>query len=114
MGFSSLSGKARTDPNSPRAFGVCDRCGDWRNLIDLQFQYEYLGPQLVNTNFRVCCKCLDVPALINKPLSLPPDPLPVYQPRLEPFLIDEYGTPITNWDQTMSQWDDINTDNTWS
>ncbi len=105
MGFSSLSGHARVNPNNPQAFGRCDRCSFIYNLVDLLWQYEYRGPQLMNTQLRVCRKCLDVPNLLNKPLRLPADPVPVYQPRTEQYLVDENGPTITNWDEEGVCWD---------
>lgn len=52
---------------------------------------EFFGPQLAWTGFLVCPdKCLDVPQPQNIPLILPPDPVPVKNPRPEYFVAD-YG-----------------------
>ena len=74
-------GRAIVDPSNPAAFGICDRCCGTYNLRDLQFQYQYNGSGLYNTRFLVCDTCLDVPQpqLLNP--ILPPDPMPVLNPR---------------------------------
>ena len=82
-------GRAQVDTRRPQAFGVCDRCGFWYNLVRLMFQYEWFGDKLQNTGFRVCSKCLDKPHEFTKPLLLPPDPMPAVQPRVEQFAVDE-------------------------
>lgn len=103
MSYASKSGRARTDPRNPNAFGVCDRCGVWYNLKDLVWQHEWRGNELVDIRIRVCTvTCLDVPFELNRPLFLPPDPPPVEQPRPENFAIDESSD---TWDQSGSYWD---------
>lgn len=76
-------GRARVDPNSPSAFGRCDRCGFWYNHKNLRFQFDYRGPQLQNLRFLVCEKCYDKPQAQLKPLILTEDPLPVINARPE-------------------------------
>lgn len=103
MGYASISGRAKTDPKNPNAFGVCDRCGFWYNLKDLVWQHAWRGNELVNIQRRVCTvTCLDVPFQLNRPLNLPPDPLPVDQPRIEQFAIDEQ---YLGWDQPNEFWE---------
>lgn len=85
-------GRARVNPTAPEGFGTCDRCGLLYNLVDLPFQYEWRGDQLMNTWFRVCTvTCLDVPADFLRTIVLPADPEPLYQPRPEPYTADEAG-----------------------
>ena len=104
MGYASISGRARTDPKAPRAFGVCDRCGFWYNLADLVWQHAWRGNDYINTRFRVCTvTCLDAPFQLDRPLLLPPDPPPVDQPRVEAFAIDEAGPQI--WDSSITPYD---------
>lgn len=74
-------GRARIDPSHPEAPGLCDRCGFYYTLSDLVYQYEWRGPQLASTGFRVCPSCLDKPFIFFKPILLGPDPLPVKDPR---------------------------------
>lgn len=78
-------GRARVDPSNPSAFGVCDRCYLLYNLVDLRYQYEWRGPRLANTGLRVCWICMDKPCIFLRPVTLPPDPVPVIDPRPEFF-----------------------------
>lgn len=87
MGFGSISGRARTSTTNPEAFGVCDRCGGWRNLNRLSFQYQWAGPQLQNTRLLVCRRCLDTPNEQLRTIVLPPDPLPVLNARPENWAV---------------------------
>lgn len=104
MAYASISGRARTDPKNPRAFGVCQRCGLWYNLESLVWQHEWRGNDLTDIRLRVCTlTCLDVPFEQNRPLYLPPDPPPVDQPRTENFAVDEAGP--ESWDQSGLFWD---------
>ena len=83
-------------PQHPEAFGVCDRCGFWFNLIDLKYQHEWRGPRLMNIRLRVCNKCMDVPFIFAKPIIYPPDPVPVRDPRPQNFEIPDNGSPAPN------------------
>jgi hypothetical protein len=104
MSYASIAGRAKVDPKNPCAFGVCGRCGIWYNLKDLVWQYEWRGNDLVNIQLRVCTlTCLDVPFQNNRPLYLPPDPPPVFQPRVETFAVDEAGPLV--WDGSGEYWD---------
>lgn len=94
MGYSSLSGRARTDPRNPSAFGVCDLCGMWYNLRTLQYQYAWAGTNLINTQSLRCSRCLDVPNEQFRTIVIPPDPLPVLNARTENFAVDE-ATPTS-------------------
>ncbi|MBN9433991.1 MAG: hypothetical protein J0I45_16290 [Bosea sp.] len=97
-------GRANVDPDNPQAFAVCDRCGFWYNLVDLQWQYQYAGPVLQNTRFKVCRPCLDIPQPQLKPRILPPDPAPVFDPRPQFVYIDtpdEFQVLVTSADQTL-------------
>ena len=103
MSYASISGRAKTDPKNPVAFGVCDRCGIWYNLNELVWQHAWRGNDLVDIRLRVCkFTCLDVPFQLNRPLYLPPDPAPVDQPRVEAFALDE---DYAGWDQSNNYWD---------
>lgn len=88
---------AEVDPDNPRAWGTCDRCGFVQNLDKLQWQYAYRGlsmPQ--NTRLLVCSdRCLDPLNPQDTPIILPPDPLPVFNARPEPYLLDEASWLLT-------------------
>lgn len=105
--------KAVVDPRKPSAFAVCDRCGDWYNRPRLQFQKEWRGQALVSTGFLVCERCLDIPFVQNRPLLLPPDPVPIENPRYEPFIQDQNGPTPETYDQQSLDWDTINSNNDW-
>lgn len=82
-------GRARVNPQSPESFGRCDRCSLWYNLNDLAFQFDYRGLKLQNLGLRVCRRCLDKPSPQLRPIILPPDPVPVMNPRPENFAAAE-------------------------
>lgn len=77
------------DPYAGRARGTCDRCQFVWELSKLQYQYDFRGDQLANTRFRVCPPCMDVPYQGNRPVKLPPDPVPALDPRVEPLAMEE-------------------------
>ena len=69
------------DPNAPEPPGTCDRCGGRFMLHDLYWQHDYRGNALVNLRIRVCDADLDEPDPYYWPQNLPPDPVPVIDPR---------------------------------
>lgn len=77
----------------------------------MQFQYEWRGQSLQSTGFLVCQRCLDIPFIQNRPLILPPDPVPIENPRFENFNLDNNGPTLINWDQFLALWD--SEANTW-
>ncbi len=84
-------GRATVNPQSPSAFGVCDRCGCWYNLDTLAWQFEWRGPRLMNLRILVCPPCKDVPQEQLRPIVIPPDPVPRANPRPEDFAQDNIG-----------------------
>jgi len=85
-----FTGRARVDPKNPRAFAVCDRCGLLYNLKSLVAEMEWRGPRLMETGYLVCTvTCLDVPQEQLRPRILPPDPVPVFNPRPEAFAVED-------------------------
>jgi hypothetical protein len=89
MAYASKSGRARVSAKNPQAKSVCDRCGIWYNLVNLEWQYDWRGTALQNLQLRVCRRCLDVPQEQLRAIQLPADPVPVWQPRPENFDADE-------------------------
>ena len=82
-------GRSRVNPRSPQAQGVCDWCGTWYTYVDLQRQYQYAGTGLRDTGFLHCRHCLDEPQPQLLARTFGPDPMPIVNPRGEPFAIDE-------------------------
>lgn len=88
MAWGDKAGYATTDPSQPRAFGVCDGCGAFYNLRSLRKQMQWMGPRLVWDGTLVCERCYCQPQPQLRPIRIPPDPVPVANPRPEPFSLD--------------------------
>lgn len=83
------TGRGRVSSSAPRALAVCQRCGFTYNRSDLVFQYQWQGTILQNLQILVCkATCLDVPQPQLKTIIIPPDPVPVWQPRSEPYSVE--------------------------
>ena len=93
MAYASRSGRARTSAKNPQAFAVCDRCGMWYNRVALSFQREWRGTALQSLWILVCDRCLDVPSQFLRSIYIPPDPVPIRDPRPEFFFADEGPAP---------------------
>lgn len=90
MGYASKAGRARTSVTRPVAQAVCDRCGIWYSHTDLAWQFDYAGTGLINKRILVCKRtCMDKPQAQLRAIILPADPVPVRNPRTEPFIEDE-------------------------
>lgn len=107
-----LDGRARISATQPRAKGVCDRCGFMYSLSDLRYQFQWAGNQLVNLQLRVCKSCMDIPQIQFKSFVLPPDPVPVDNPRIEyygievtSFLQSELGPSLLTEDGSALLWE---------
>lgn len=92
-------GRAHINARAPSALGVCDRCGFLYNLIDLQNQVQWQGPRLQSIHAKVCDSCLDVPQEQLRTITIPADPMPVSDPRIESYNAETgpfqgLGTPI--------------------
>lgn len=75
-------GRARVSSRNPEAFAVCDRCGAIYNHIDLSWQFDWAGTELINKRILVCRRCTDVPQQQLRAIILPPDPVPIQNPRV--------------------------------
>ena len=84
-------GKARVDPEDPRAFAVCQRCNHLYNSYNLNWQFQWLGYKIQNKRVQVCPDCMDKMSPFLRQVILPPDPPAINQPREEPYAIDEAG-----------------------
>lgn len=84
------------DSSSPSALGICDYTGFVFLRKDLVRQMEWRGNALVWTGFYVGKPYADVPNQQNRPPILPPDPIPVRDPRLQ-------QPEIITWSQGQNQ-----------
>lgn len=81
MGMWVNKSRGRTNNSSPRALGICDRCGGLWNNIDLRWQYDWAGAQLQNKRVLVCPECYDIPNQQLRSILIPADPVPIQNPR---------------------------------
>lgn len=88
MGYASRSGRAQTSSRNPRAFGVCDRCSIWYNRDQLNWQMDWAGASLINKRILVCNICMDKPQQQLRAIIIPADPMPIVNPRVEPYAYD--------------------------
>ncbi len=87
-------GRAEVNPDNPRAFAICQRCGFITNLYKLSWQWQWQAFTLYNTGLLVCNECYDKPSEFLKTLVLPPDPPPLYNVRPENYTVDEEGPTV--------------------
>lgn len=99
-------GKARIDPTRPQAVGVCDRCGFVHNLVDLSYEEDWRGNRIARTGFRVCKTCWAKPAPFLRTIILPPDPVPVKDPRPINYTATRENERVTETDVTRVTEDD--------
>lgn len=86
-------GRATVSATSPRAWGICDRCYLLYDRSALVLQYEWRGNSLKSLGIYVCTvTCLDKPQQQLRPQILPPDPVPILQPRPESYGQDNAGS----------------------
>ena len=84
--------RARVDRRSPSAWAICDFCNKQVNRTDLVPDRQYMGTEVRPTGFLVCkFTCVDVPQPQQKAIRLPPDPLPVENPRVDNFPSGNFG-----------------------
>jgi hypothetical protein len=68
------------------------------NHENLCWQYEWAGTQLINKRILVCNTCMDEPQQQLRAIVVPPDPIPIVNPRIESYIADE-----TNYRYTSGQ-----------
>lgn len=78
-------GRATVSRSRPHAFAICDRCGFQYNHKDLEWQYQWAGPRLQNLRILVCRTCMDMPQEGLRTIIIPPDPVPISNPRPEAY-----------------------------
>jgi hypothetical protein len=75
--------KPRIDPRNPEAVGQCDRGAHVVLRKDLKKEMVWRGDQLVWNGLLNCERHLDKPHPQDRSRRLPPDPVPVKDPRPE-------------------------------
>lgn len=89
---------AQVNPDNLDSFAVCDRCGKLMNHSDLQFQYDWAGTELINLGIMVGPECYDKPFEPRRVIILPPDPVPIENPRPATWAIQEQQNVYTGVD----------------
>jgi hypothetical protein len=107
MAYASKAGRARTSSSNPRAFAVCDRCGIWYNHESLRWQFDWRGAKLQNIYILVCPHCYDTPQQQLRSIVIPSDPVPIKNPRIEPYVADETNYRTTSGQDTTNFWTGI-------
>jgi len=82
MAYASLQGRVSTKRG---AAAICDRCGGVWNHRDLSWQVEWRGAVLQNIRLLVCKSCYDTPNEQLRAITLPADPVPIANARVQDF-----------------------------
>jgi hypothetical protein len=101
MGYASRQGRAKISSTSPQAAAICDRCGFVYNHVNLRWQFDWRGTSLQNIRLLVCDTCYDEPQQQLRAIVVPADPVPIVNPRIEPFVTDETNTRATSGQNTV-------------
>lgn len=88
---------ASVDSRYPRALGCCDRCGMVYSHHQLSWQFQYSGVKLQNIRLLVCPTCLDIPQEQLRTIIIPPDPIPISNPRPDPHNLELYSSAPPNF-----------------
>ena len=102
------SGRARVSARRPQALAICQRCEFTYNLVDLRPVVQWAGVKLQTYDILVCRVCFDRPNEQLRTIIIPPDPMPVYNPRPE-----RYATIVPSFiatESTTFAGDDITTE----
>lgn len=93
------------DADSPMALGICDKTGFVFKRMDLVRQMEWRGNSLIWTGFMVGKPYVDQPNPQLRPPILPPDPVPVKDPRLQKPSAVYWANQNIPWSQlTVDNW----------
>lgn len=102
MGYASKAGRARTSVQNPQAHAICDRCGGRYNHVDLRWQYDWAGTELINKRLLVCAHCQDTPQDQLRAIVLPADPVPIMNARPQNFENTESNIRVTSGQNTVN------------
>lgn len=81
-------GRAAVDSENPSAHAICDRCGFEYLHKDLRWQFQWVGFKMQNLRILVCESCYDTPQEQLRTILIPPDPVPIANPRLPSYVDD--------------------------
>jgi len=95
-------GRARVSARSPRAFGICDRCGFLFNHNHLRWQFDWAGASLINKRILVCSACEDKPQNQLRAIVVPADPVPIQNPRTQDYVQASTDYRQTSGDNTIN------------
>lgn len=102
MAYASRSGRARTSVSAPTAHAICDRCGFRYNNLTLRWQFDWAGASMINTGLLVCPPCYDQPQQQLRSIVVPADPVPIQNPRIEPYMRQETDVRVTSGQNTVN------------
>jgi hypothetical protein len=91
------TGRARVSARRPEAHGICDDCGFRYLRRQLRPKQQWTGMKLQTFNILVCNQCWDIPQTQLRTLIIPPDPIPIRNPRPEQFSaeVPSYASTLT-------------------
>ena len=101
MSYASRLGRARISARSPQAAGQCDRCGLVYTHASLRWQFQWSGPNLINTGLLVCRHCEDVPQEQLRSIVIAADPIPIQNPRPPNYIAAETNYRTTSGQDTV-------------
>lgn len=102
MAYASRAGRARTNPKSPAAHAICDRCGERLNHVDLSWQFDWAGAGLINKRLLVCRSCTDTPQQQLRSIVLPADPPVIMNSRPQNYADAETDYRVTSGQDTVN------------
>jgi hypothetical protein len=102
MAYASKLGRARISAKNPQAAGVCDRCGEVLNHVNLSWQFDWAGAGLINKRLLVCNHCMDTPQQQLRSIVLPADPPVIMNARPEYYVEAESNYRTTSGQNTVN------------
>ena len=96
MGYASRQGRAIASSSAPRAAAQCDRCGFVYQHSALRWQMDWAGASLINKRLLVCNRCYDEPNQQLRSIIIPPDPVPILNPRKPDYVTAASNTRVTS------------------
>lgn len=95
----------RINEQNPEALGICDYTGFVFNRTDLLRQLQWRGNSLVWTGLYVGRPYVDTPNEQDRPPILPPDPIPIREPRIMQFQTMWWtNNPLNTWNNIEWPW----------